>query len=293
MTLSTNPATTAPTTTTASAPEISGWSSTSSIVIAVSMVAASLYGLLATDPYRDLPHETVVAALAQDACSILVAGALLVLARRRTAHAHLVRLGLLAYVAYSYTIYLTGLPMNRMFVVYVVLVSLAGAGFLDGLLRLRPCAWPRVARGLERGTGWMLLVVAVLFAGLWLAAVVPFALGGDAPSPEGPGGVAYPVFILDLVIVLPCIAAIGVMLLRGRPVAGPLAAVALVKIVTLFAVLWTGVLVAFVEDGQVTLAADAGPSLVLLLVSSVLAGRWLRALSPNPVNFVRPTVWVS
>ena len=90
------------------APTISPWSVASSLALATAIVVASLYGLLAAHPYRDLPHETVVAARAQDACSILVAVLLTVLARRTSPQAHLVRLGLLAYVAYSYAIYLTG-----------------------------------------------------------------------------------------------------------------------------------------------------------------------------------------
>lgn len=264
------------------------------VVVAVGILTSSAYGLLAAQPYRDLPHETIVAAKAQDVCSIVVAALLVFLAVRTSAKVHLVRLGLLAYVAYSYAIYLTGIPMNRMFLVYVVLVSVSAAAFLDGVMRLRPVAWPRVdSRRLERGTGWMLAVVAALFGGLWLTALLPFAVGGPTPTPEGPGGVAYPVFILDLVVVLPCIAAVGVMLVRGHPIAGPLAAVALIKIVTLFAALWAGVAVGFVEDGHVTLGPDAGPSLALLLVSVALAYRWLRALSPHEGSYVRPKLWVS
>ena len=277
-----------------SGPYHSSWGVWTTVVVAVGILTASAYGLFAAAPYRDLPHETIVAAKAQDVCSILVALLLVLVAGRTSAKVHLVRLGLLAYVAYSYAIYLTGIPMNRMFLVYVVLVSISGATFLDGVLRLRPAAWPRIdSRRLERGTGWMLVIVAVLFAGLWLTALLPFAFGGSMPSPEGPGGVAYPVFILDLVVVLPCIAGVGVMLVSGRPIAGPLAAVALIKIVTLFAALWAGVAVGLVEDGQVTLGPDAGPSLVLLLVSVALVYRWLRALSPLEGSYVRPKLWVS
>lgn len=275
-------------------PPLPAWSPASTVAVAAGIIGSSLYGLMAAHPYRGLPHETVVAARAQDVCSVLVAALLLSLARRTSARAHLVRLGLLAYVAYSYAIYLTGLPMNRIFLVYVVVVAVSGAAFLHGLLRLRPDAWPRISsQRLERGTGWMLVVVAVLFAGLWLTALVPSALGGSRPFPEGPGGVAYPVFILDLVVVLPCIAAVGLLLLRERPIAGPLAAVALIKIVTLFAALWAGVVVGVVEDGHVTLSADAGPSLLLLLVSAVLLARWLRHLNPDPDTYVRPSLWVS
>jgi hypothetical protein len=273
-------------------PVVGRWSVISSLVVATGIAAASLFGLVADHPYRGLEHATVVAARAQDVCSVVVAGLLLVLARRTSPQAHLVRLGLLAYVAYSYALYLLGLPMNRIFLLYVVLVLVSSAAFLHGLLRLRPSAWPRVAsRSLERGTGWMLVVVAVLFAGLWLSVLLPFAFGGAAPTPHGPGGVAYPVFILDLVVVLPAIGAVGAMLLRGRPIAGPLTAVALVKIVTLFAALWVGVLVQVVQDGHASLAADAVPSLVLLVASTALVGRWLRSLSPDPSRYVRPQLW--
>ncbi|WP_270888826.1 hypothetical protein [Pedococcus sp. 5OH_020] len=275
-------------------PALPSQSRASTLVVAMGIVASSLYALVADDPYRGLAHETALAAVAQDVFSVVVAAVLLILARRTSARAHLIRLGLLAYVAYSYTIYLIGVPMNRIFLIYVVLVITSGASFLYGLLRLRPTAWPRVAnRRLERGTGWMLLVVAGLFAGLWLSALLPFALGGVAPRPPGPGGVAYPVYILDLVVVLPCIAAVGRLLLLHRPIAGPLATVALIKMVTLFAALWTGVAVTFIDHGQVTLNADAGPSLLLLLISVVVAGKWLRSLSPDEGTYIRPTLWGS
>jgi hypothetical protein len=262
------------------------------VVVAMGVIASSLYALFADDSYRGLAQETVRAAVAQDVFSVLVAAVLLYLARRTSGRAHLIRLGLLAYVAYSYAIYLIGVPMNRIFLVYVVVVSTSAGSFLHGLLRLRPAAWPRVAsRRLERGTGWLLVAVAALFAGLWLSALLPFALGGAPPSPAGPGGVAYPVYVLDLVVVLPCIAGVGLLLLRHRPIAGPLAAVALIKIVTLFAALWTAVAVSFVEEGHVTLNADAGPSLLLLVISVVVAGKWLRSLSPDEDTYAYRTMW--
>lgn len=266
----------------------------SSLLVAVGIVVASAYGLLADKPYRDLEDATVVGAKAQDVCSVVVAALLVLLVRRPrvSARAHVVRVALLAYVVYSYAIYLMGVPMNRVFLVYVVIEALAGAALLDGLLRLNRTGWPRITdRTLERGTGWMLVVVAVLFAGLWLSTLVPYAAGGATPDPEGPGGVPYPVFVLDLVVVLPCIAAVGVLLLRGRAIAGPLAVVALIKIVTLFTALWAGVVVAAVGDTDVELGPDAGPSLLMLVVSVWLAIRWMRRLSPDESAYLRPSFW--
>jgi hypothetical protein len=275
-------------------PPRSLWTSWSSVVIAAGIAASSSYALLASDPYRDLPEATLIAAKAQDACSVLVAALLLLLRRRPSARIHLVRLGLLAYVAYSYSIYLIGVPMNRVFLIYVVLVAVSGAALLDGLVRLRPEGWPRVSQPrLERGTGWVLVAVAVLFAALWLAALLPFALGGAAPDTVGPGGVAYPVFVLDLVVALPCVAAVGILALRGRAIAGPLVVIVLVKIITLFTALWAGVLVGLAMGAEVQLAADAVPSVVMLGACAVLLRRWLRSLSPDESAYARSMIWES
>jgi len=257
--------------------------------LATCVVVASLFGLLAETPYRSLPEATILSARAQDACSIVVAALLVLLVRRPVVStaAHLARLGLLAYLLYSYLIYVTGVPMNRVFLVYVVIVGLSGAGLLGGLRRLlddppASTAGPR----LVRATGWVLVVTAVLFAGLWLSVLLPFALGGDRPDPEGVGGTPYPVFWLDLAIVLPAIVAVGVLLLRGRPAGPPLAVVALIKIVTLFTALWAGPVLALATSTEVDLGPDAVPSLLLLVASTWLAGRWLRSF-PAPTRHQR------
>src|SRR5690606_35044621 len=137
-----------------------------------------------------------------------------------------------------------------------------GAALLAGLLQVTRVTWTSTASArLAKGTGWMLVVVAVLFASLWLSTLVPFAFGGSPPDPEGVGGLPYPVFVLDLVIVLPCIGAVGVMLLRQHRLAAPLTVVALIKIVTLFTALWAGVVAGVIAGEPLQLHADAGPSL--------------------------------
>jgi hypothetical protein len=260
-----------------------------SLVLAVLVTGASAYGLLAADPYRSLPEATVLGARAQDACSILVAALLVGLRFRPRApggRVQLVRVGLLAYLAYSYLIYVTGVPMNRIFLVYVVIIALAGAGLLAGVWDIvaRPLT-SSATRRLRLGTGWMLLTTTVLFAGLWLSTLLPFALGGSPPDPEGVGGTAYPVFWLDLAITLPAVAAVGVLLLRDRPAGPPLAVVALVKIVTLFTALWAGPVTAALTGGEVYLGPDAGPGLLLLAASTWLVVHWLRTLAPStPVS---------
>lgn len=256
-----------------------------SILVATGIVAASLYGLLADQPYRGLPDATVLGARAQDVISLPVAALLATLIRgaRVSPLAYLVWLGLLAYVVYSYAIYLTGVPMNRVFLVYVIITATAGAALLAGLLRLSRTTWNSTASPrLAKRTGWTLIVVAALFAMLWLSTLMPYALGGSPPDPEGVGGAPYPVFVLDLVVALPCIAAVGVMLLRRHVLGPPLAVVALIKIVTLFTALWAGVVAAVVAGEPLHLNADAGPSLALLLASGWLLLRWQHAVTAQP-----------
>ena len=254
----------------------------STVVLAAGVLASSAYGLAADAPYRSLPEATVLGARAQDACSIVVAVLLLVLVARPAlgTTASLLRLGLLGYLLYSYLIYVSGVPMNRMFLAYVAIVALAGAGLLTGvsdLLRRPPAS--TASHRLRHGSGWFLVVTTVLFAGLWLTVLVPVALGGGPPEPEGVGGTPYPVFWLDLAVTLPAIAAVGALLVRDRPAGPPLAVVALVKIVTLFTALWAGPALALVTDEEVHLGPDAGPSLVLLAASTWLVLRWLRTFT--------------
>lgn len=261
-------------------------------VLAMLVAASTAYALLAAAPYRGVGEATAVAARAQDVCSLAVAALLLTLAGRASARSHLLRLGLYAYLAYSYAIYLVGVPVNRVFLVYVVLVSLSGALLLDGLVRLRPEGWAQArTRGLERGTGWLLVLVAAGFAGLWLSVLAPYAFGGATPEPQGPGGVAYPVYVLDLVVALPCVAAVGLLLLRGRQIGVPLAVVVLVKILTLFLALWAGVVVGWTQGVELHLGADAGPSLMMLLACGWLLRRWLVQPQPADGEFLRAQVW--
>lgn len=264
------------------------------VVLAVAVLGASLYGLLAESPYRSLPDATVLAAKAQDACSIVVAVLLVALVLRPAlgTGGRLVRLGLLGYLLYSYLIYITGVPMNRMFLAYVVIVTLSGAGLAAGLVDLVTRTPTSTASSrLRHGTGWMLVVTALLFAGLWLSTLLPVALGTGEADPQGVGGTPYPVFWLDLAVVLPAIAGVGVLLVRDRPLGPPLAAVALVKIVTLFTALWAGPVVALATSEAVHLGPDAGPSLLLLAASTWMVSRWVRALEAHastPVARLHP-----
>jgi hypothetical protein len=132
--------------------------------------------------------------------------------------------------------------------------------------------------------------VAVLFAALWLSTLLPFALGGTRPDPEGPGGSPFPVFVLDLAIVLPCVAMVGLLLLRGHTIAGPLAVVVIVKIITLFTTLWAGTVAGILRDDGVHLGADALPSVLMVATCCWLVTRWWREVAVDEPGR-RPVFW--
>lgn len=84
----------------------------------------------------------------------------------------------------------------------------------------------------RRGLAWFLIALAALFAAMWLWTILSVWPGGvledlfvyDIPSV---------VHVLDLAIVLPLLTITGVLLLRGHPVPPVLAAMLLVKALTL------------------------------------------------------------
>lgn len=198
------------------------WPVLVSATLVVLLVPAIGYGLLSSQAYRGNGQDLVLASRAQDVLTALV---LLVLvwasarSRRGSLSGHVLWLGLMFYLAYSYAIYLISWQQNRCFLVYVV-VLLSAAALVDGLVRVDPVAVRPVLAALHtRALGWFLVVIGVAFTALWLGDVGPSAFGGRPPAHLGPGGKSYAVYVLDLVVALPAVVATGVMLVRRHPVA--------------------------------------------------------------------------
>ena len=86
--------------------------------LAVLLVPACAYGLLGVDAYTGASTQLAVGSRAQDVLTLVLLPLLLAAAHRSRSgslRAHLLWLGLLAYLAYSYAIYLVGCPQNRAF----------------------------------------------------------------------------------------------------------------------------------------------------------------------------------
>lgn len=271
-------------------PVLAGWA------LAALLVPACLYGLLAADAYTGASMQLAVGSRAQDVLTLALLPLLLAAAHRSSSgslRAHLLLLGLLAYLAYSYAIYLVGWPQNRAFLLYCAVVTIATAALLDGLVRIDAAHIAPAFTDLRRtrAVGWFLVAVGATFTAMWVADLLPLLAGTGAPRNTGPGGIAFAPYVLDLVVALPAVVATGVALLRRHPVAPALTAVVLVKVITLFAVLWVGAAALPLAGQAFVLTPDLLAGAVLLVVSAVVLGRASRRIGNPEPGWLRPALW--
>ena len=206
-----------------------------SLLLAVPLVAATLYGLLAEDAYRT-PADIAAQGRGQDLLTLASVPVLVwaaTRARSGSRRAHLVWLGLMLYYVYSYLMYALATPYNDAFVAYLAVLGLSGFGLLNGLCRVDAyAAWPAFGWLPRRRLAGYLLVVGVGFAAMELSAIVA-AFPGQVPTGGFAPGMPNPVYVLDLTLFLPLCVAAAALLWRNHPAGPVLAALVLVKKATL------------------------------------------------------------
>lgn len=124
--------------------------------------------------------------------------------------------GCLAFLAYNYAIYAFSIQFGPLFLLWVALLGLSVFALAGTLVTadLRAIEQRFAARAMA-GPAWFLMVVAGLFALLWLSEIVPDLLaGGPSRSAEGWQIPTNPVHVLDLSVFLPGVLLSGLLLLR-------------------------------------------------------------------------------
>jgi hypothetical protein len=133
-------------------------------------------------------------------------------------------------------------------------------------------------------------VVGTLFASLWLLDILSVWPGGR-PDSLFVYDIPSMVHVLDLAIVLPLLILTGVLLLRGHSIAPVLAAIVLVKILTLGLALLS--MNAFVAASTGELDDPAEPVVWTIVV--VVTVSWLiygaRRMRPAHRSWLRARVW--
>jgi hypothetical protein len=190
--------------------------------IALLVAIAAEAGIFTDDLYRDAPVNAAQA-LGQDLITLVVALPTLVLsfilALRGSRRAHLVWLGVLGYLVYTYVSYALAVQFNPLFLVYVALVGLSLYALIGGLATTD---FVGIKAGFSRGTpvkavSIYLAVVPLLFYFMWLSEDIPALLAGEVPQgvieAEAPTDIVH---VLDMAWILPAMVLTAVWLWRGR-----------------------------------------------------------------------------
>ena len=129
------------------------------------------------------------------------------------------RIGVLAYLAYNAFMLLFATPFNRLFLLYVVAMSSTAFSLGASLLQADAVAidarLPRVPARVIGGYIWLIVAFNVL---AWMRTIIPATFATDPTSfLEGMGIATSPTFVQDLVFWLPSAAAIGWLVWTRRP----------------------------------------------------------------------------
>jgi hypothetical protein len=254
------------------------------LVTAGLVVVASIAGLTWRAIYARETLSWRTQGMAQDWVDLLIAAPWLAIAAaltlRGSRRGALLLGGGLAYTAYSFAIYAFAMHFNALFLVYVAILGLSIHGLAD-LVRVL---------GHERFAGWFddrapralaataMMVLAGLFALLWLAQILPaIARGVDPPELAEVGLITNPVHVLDLAIVLPLLFVAGLLLKRRRD-AGYFLGTVLLGFSVLMDLALLAMMVAMRREGLPAGDAVLGGFVVLTLGFVALLAGMLRAV---------------
>lgn len=264
----------------------------------VAMVAAGLAFvgniaaiMMRSDVYGNETRVLFDAAIAQDLVTAAVAVPVVVLlagpAMAGSVRAHLAGLGAMAFLAYNYVIYCFSISFGQLFLLWTAVLGLSVYALGAGIIGATQLDVHRVVRP-TRLAAWVLIGVAVLFAGLWLAEIVPDSLeGGPSTSAVEWRVPTNPVHVLDLAFLLPAAFVAGLRLRvksNGALIAAP--GVLVVFFLTSLPILLTPV-VASVRHGTAEWGAFGPVAIIAGLAAAALRSLVMRdsegESSPSPI----------
>jgi hypothetical protein len=194
-----------------------------SVIIAVLALGASAGGLLLEDLYQGNAFLNA-AWSGNDLVTLFVAVPTLVvslfLSMRGSRRAHLVWLGMLAYMLYNFAYYLFGAAFNSFFLIYVLLVNLSLFALIHALTRLDVEEIASRVRG-RAPVRWLAGFMAFVAVGLTVvygSQALVFVTTGQVPEIVTlTDHLTNVVFALDLTLVVPWFVLGAVWLWQRRP----------------------------------------------------------------------------
>ena len=191
-----------------------------SLIAAGLSCATSLAGILRPDTYARDPRTWAVQAVAQDWANLLAVAGLVwsaVVLRRGSPRALYVWLGCLLYLIYAFAIYAFAVRFNHLFLAYVAVLGLSFYALVGAVAQLDVTEATTPLRGQPHlaGAGNLLVIIGILFGGLWLSEDVPHVLANTPPASLAETGLlTNPVHVLDLAFFLPAMILAGVLTRR-------------------------------------------------------------------------------
>jgi hypothetical protein len=245
--------------------------------IAILAAIAAGVGFFIDGVYRDAPVNAAQA-VGQDLITLVVALPVLVvsaiLALRGSRRAHLVWLGALGYLVYTYLSYALAIEFNSLFLVYVALLGLSLYTLIGGLATTD---FAGIKAHFSRGTplravSIFLAVVAILFYFMWLSEDIPALLVGEVPQgvieAEAPTDIVH---VLDMALLLPANVLTAIWLWRGRTLGYALAGT-LLSLLSILVLAVMSMVVFQALYGVAAVAAAVGIAVVFGVVFAISVG---------------------
>jgi hypothetical protein len=252
-----------------------------SILAGLLMAVVSFLGIADPGTYAKETENWAGQAIGQDLVNLAVVLPVLLIAsflvlRRDSFRAFLVWMGALIYLIYSYILYSFFLHFGPLFLLYVATLGLSFYSLVGAFSRLD---WQNSGKSFAnvhtRPASFLLGIVAVLFALLWLTDIVGALLRGGVPADlDKVGLLVNPIQVLDLAFLLPGAFIVAVLLSRRRTIGFVLAAPLLVFFI-LMGIAIISMMVVTAQKGFALALPQMVVMGVIITASSVIAIQYL------------------
>jgi hypothetical protein len=200
-----------------------------SFIIAVLITISSFNGAFSGNLYFKETLNWQVQSVGQDYINLLIAPVLMITAiliYMKKPYGLFLWAGTLLFFIYTYLIYCFNIHFNVFFIEYCIVLGLSVYSFFYFLyiIAVKPPA--DTSSKFHSLQGYYFIIIALLFAFLWLSEVIPSILNNSIPQSLAEVGLfTNPVHVLDLSLFLPGTFLTGIFLIRKRKIAFLLAPV--------------------------------------------------------------------
>lgn len=257
------------------------------IVILLSI--ATVGGVFVSGLYHDNPYF-VAQAVGQDFISLFVVlpvlGFTAFFAGRGSLRARIIWFDVLIYLVYTYLVAAFDVKFNVLFLVYVALLGCSLYALIGGLgtVNLPGMQEYFTEKIPAKAISLYLVLLAVLFYGLWLSEIIPSLVSGKIPqSIQDNGTPTNAVHVLDMAWILPAFGITAVSLWRKHALGYTLAG-ALLSYCVLLILAILSMVVFMIRAGYSIVVPQMAIFAVLLTISLGMLIWYMRGLRTSPLS---------